>query len=133
MKVPNSKVLQIQGLNLSFHTARQLHGLVEMLPQGPEWKCKPWMTQVPTKVNIHLFYCDPLACIQVLLNNLLFNDHLAFQPMRVFETTAKTMCVYSKWMTGNVAWSMQVQFLIHQLYFILNHAIGTTTSWCDAH
>lgn len=81
-----------------------------MLPQGPEWKCKPWTTHFPTKSKIQLFYRDPLACLQAILHNPLFKDHLSFQPMRLFKTAAKVMRIYTEWMTGDAAWSMQVRF-----------------------
>lgn len=79
-----------------------------MLPSGPEWKCKPWTTNVPTRKKVDLFYRNALECIQSLLHDPLLNDHIQFTPMRLFETATKTMRVYTEWMTGNVAWSMQV-------------------------
>jgi hypothetical protein len=81
-----------------------------MLPSGPEWKCKPWTTNIPTKTKVELFYRDPLKCIQSLLHHPLLSDHIHFTPMRLFEAATKTMRTYTEWMTGDVAWSMQVQF-----------------------
>lgn len=109
---------QIKQLGLSFHTSKELRGRVEMLPKGPEWLCKPWMTNVPTKTPIQLFYRDPLECIQSLLHHPLLKDHMHFTPMRVFETAAKTMRVYSEWMTGDVAWQMQVRSLFDFILYL---------------
>ncbi|KAF9455364.1 hypothetical protein BDZ94DRAFT_1316309 [Collybia nuda] len=97
----------IKQLGLSFHTSKELRGRAEMLPKGPEWLCKPWKTNVPTKTSTQLFYRDPLECIQSLLHHPLLKDHMHFTPLRVFETAAKTMRVYNEWMTGDVAWQMQ--------------------------
>jgi hypothetical protein len=88
-----------------------------MLPKGPEWKCIPWTTNVPTKTKIHLYYGDPLECIQSLLHRLLMKDYIHFRPLRVFKTAAKTMQMYTEWMTSDVAWSMQVQSLRASPFF----------------
>ncbi|KAH9165648.1 hypothetical protein EDB89DRAFT_2116030 [Lactarius sanguifluus] len=72
-------------------------GLAEMLPQGPEWRCKPCDSPFPMKKNVHLFYRDPLECIQCILSNPLMNDHIS------------AMRIYTEWLTGDVAWSMQSQ------------------------
>ncbi|KAH9167800.1 hypothetical protein EDB89DRAFT_1856148 [Lactarius sanguifluus] len=55
-------------------------GLAEMLPQGPEWRCKPCDSPFPMKKNVDLFYRDPLECIQSILSNPLMNDHIRFTP-----------------------------------------------------
>ncbi|KIM73189.1 hypothetical protein PILCRDRAFT_731936 [Piloderma croceum F 1598] len=46
----------IRGTSVSFCTAKELRNRAEMLPQGPQWKCKPWPTRNPTKQPINLFY-----------------------------------------------------------------------------
>ena len=47
-------------------------------------------------------------CLQLLMNNLLLQDALQFEPLHIFKTSEKLMHVYSKWWTGDVAWKMQV-------------------------
>jgi hypothetical protein len=79
-----------------------------MLPKAPEWRWKRWDTQYPTKKKLDLFYRDPLACIQSILSSPLMKDHLQFSPLRVFDSSARAMRIYSEWLTGDVAWSMQV-------------------------
>lgn len=99
-------------MNLSFRTARGLRGQAEMLPHiGPKWKEKPLATSHPTKVPAHIFYHDPLECIQALLLNPLVKDYIHFTPQRVFTTAEKLMQVYSEWRTGDAAWEMQVCFI----------------------
>jgi hypothetical protein len=82
-----------------------------MLPAGPEWKCKPWTMDYETKNKISLYYCDLLECLKMILFNPLFKDHLHFTPLQLFKTAAKAMRVYTEWMTGDTAWSMQVSFI----------------------
>jgi hypothetical protein len=82
---------QVKGLKLSFGTAKGLRGLAEMLPKGPEWKCKPWNTVYPTKKNLTLFYRDPLECIQSILHSPLMKDYIEFKPLRIFESASRAM------------------------------------------
>jgi hypothetical protein len=107
---------QVKGLKLSFSTAKKLRGLAEMLPKGPEWRCKPWTTVYPTKKNITLFYRDPLECIQSILHNPLMKDFIRFKPLRVFESASSAMRIYTEWLTGNAAWSMQVISLHRSIF-----------------
>jgi hypothetical protein len=79
-----------------------------MLPEGPQWKCKPWPTSHPTKRPINLFYRDSMDCLSALFGNPLFTDHILYGPFRVFKTAEKLVRVYGEWMSGNVAWQMQV-------------------------
>ncbi|KAH9025794.1 hypothetical protein EDB85DRAFT_1893708 [Lactarius pseudohatsudake] len=92
----------ISGLGLSFRNAKRLQGLVEMLPKGPGWQCKPCDSPYPTKKDVALFYRDPPKCIQSILSNPLVNNYIRFTSFCVYE---------SAWLTGDVAWSMQSQLL----------------------
>lgn len=67
-------------------------------------------TAYPTKHVIRLFYRDPLDCIQSLLESPLVKDHIHFTPLRIFKTAEKLVRVYNEWLTGDVAWRMQVRF-----------------------
>ncbi|KAH9010154.1 hypothetical protein EDB85DRAFT_1880639 [Lactarius pseudohatsudake] len=99
----------INGLGLSFRNAKRLRGLAEMLPKGPEWRYKPCDSPYPTKKDVALFYRDPLECIQSILSNPLVNDYIRFTPFRVYESAVSAMRIYTEWLTGDVAWSMQSQ------------------------
>ncbi|KAH9008669.1 hypothetical protein EDB85DRAFT_2078106 [Lactarius pseudohatsudake] len=99
----------INGLGLSFRNAKRLRGLAEMLPKGPEWRYKPCDSSYPTKKDVALFYRDPLECIQSILSNPLVNDYIRFTPFRVYESAVSAMRIYTEWLTGDVAWSMQSQ------------------------
>jgi hypothetical protein len=91
-----------------------------MLPAGPLWKCKPWTTSHPTKSPVQLFYRDPLECIESLLNSPLSADDIEFTPYQLYRTAEKSIRVYSEWLSGDVAWSMQVcGFSTKFLYVLL--------------
>jgi hypothetical protein len=89
--------------------------LAEKLPAGPQWKCKPLNPQAPTKRPVQLFYRDAIECLQALLQNPLVADHVEFTPLRVFKTAEKLVRKYSRWMTADVAWNMQVRLLHSQV------------------
>ncbi|KAH9013680.1 hypothetical protein EDB85DRAFT_2076567 [Lactarius pseudohatsudake] len=99
----------INGLGLSFRNAKRLRGLTEMLPKGPEWRYKPCDSPYPMKKDVALFYRDPLECIQSILSNPLVNDYIRFTPFRMYESAVSAMRIYTEWLTGDVAWSMQNQ------------------------
>ncbi|KAM6504101.1 hypothetical protein JOM56_001044 [Amanita muscaria] len=99
----------IKGLNLSFSTGKKLRGLAEMLPKGPEWQCKPLETVYPTKRPLQLYYRNPLECIQSILYHPLLKDFIRLTPFRLYESAAKVMRLYTEWLSGDVAWSMQSQ------------------------
>ena len=65
-------------------------------------------TAIPTKSLVQLFYCNSVKCLEVLFQHPLFHDKLDFVPHRVYRTAERMVCVYSEWMTGNVAWDIQV-------------------------
>ncbi|KAF8868601.1 hypothetical protein BD779DRAFT_1481169 [Infundibulicybe gibba] len=99
----------IRRIGLSFRTAKDLRSRAEMLPKGPQWKCRTLHTAHPTKYPVHLFYRDPIECLQSLLSNPIFKNHIQFTPLRVFQLAQEQMRVYSEWWTGDAAWTMQEQ------------------------
>ena len=99
---------QVKKLSLSFMSAKTLHSLAEMLPSGPRWKHKIWETWYPTKDVVCLYYWDPIKCIQSLLESPISKDHIKYKPFRLFETAKWIMRVYTEWLSGEVAWAMQV-------------------------
>ena len=68
------------------------------------------MTPVyPTKNKTQLFYRDLVECLQMLMQNPLLRDHLDFEPFHIFKTAEKSMRIYTEWLSGDAAWSMQVR------------------------
>ncbi|KAL4065987.1 hypothetical protein J3A83DRAFT_4098982, partial [Scleroderma citrinum] len=55
-----------------------------------------------------LFYCNPIKCLQALLNHPLFESHISFVPRRVWTSATKICCIYDEWLSGDHAWTMQV-------------------------
>ncbi|KAL4072388.1 hypothetical protein V8B97DRAFT_2023552 [Scleroderma yunnanense] len=84
---------------------------VETLPSGPQWLWKDLPTEFPTKQPAHLFYCNPIECLQALLSHLLFNSHISFVPRRVWTNAAKICHIYDEWLSGDHAWTMQEALL----------------------
>ncbi|KAI6019933.1 hypothetical protein F5J12DRAFT_716230 [Pisolithus orientalis] len=101
----------IQLLNISFHTARALHGLAELLPGRLCWHSMEITPSQPTKQPVHLYWHNPLECIAWLLNHPLFSDQLDFVLRHVYKMPKKLCRVYTEWMTADDAWCMQSQLL----------------------
>ena len=68
-------------------------------------------TAIPTKSPVRLFYRDSVECLEALFQHPLFHDKLDFVPRCVYRTAERMVRVYSEWMTGNVAWDIQVHSL----------------------
>ena len=100
---------QVKALHLSFRSAKDLRNRAELLPKGPEWKSLSITPVYPTKNKIQLFYRDPVECLQMLMRNPLLKDHLEFEPFHIFKTAEKLMRIYTEWLSGDMAWSMQVR------------------------
>jgi hypothetical protein len=107
---------QIQQLPISFRTAKQLRGLAEMLPPGPQWRCQPWTYPHPTTSPVKLFYRDAIECLESLFGNPLLADVINLAPFRVFKTAEKLTRLYSQWLSGDTAWEMQVSCLSEALH-----------------
>lgn len=110
-----TKSPQILQLPLSFRTAKELRGRVEILPPGPQWKYKPLETNQPTKKPVKLFYRDGVECLESLFNNPLVASSIDLSPFRLFKSAEKLVRVFSEWMSGDTAWEMQVRspHLVH--------------------
>lgn len=105
----------MKRLPVSFRTAQQLRGLVELLPSGPEWRCRVIDTARPTKSPVRLFYRDTIHCLESLFNNPLFHDKMDLVPRRIYRTAERLIRVYNEWMSGDIAWHMQV-FFFHTFF-----------------
>ena len=49
-----------------------------------------------------------MECIEALFNNPLFSDSMQYNPFQVFKAAEWLVCIYGEWMSGNVAWNLQV-------------------------
>jgi len=62
------------------------------------------------KHPLHLFYHNPLDCLQALLSNPLLASHISFVPHKVWMSAAKICQIYDEWLSGNRAWNIQVRY-----------------------
>jgi hypothetical protein len=139
LKTILNAVPQIKGIGLSFRNAKDLRNRAEILPtykpevdsnpnlrwthgqQGLRWLSKRIKTEVPTKKDVVLHYRDPLLCLQYLMQNPLFHDHISFTPFHLYESAAKVMRIYTEWLSGDQAWETQVSFaFLYSLFFVTN-------------
>jgi hypothetical protein len=130
-----TNISKVKKLGLSFGSAKDLRSRAEMLPSGPPWMCKQLQMEYPTKNKIYLYYRDPVECLKSLLRSPLLKDHLDFTPRRLFENAEKLVRVYTEWLSGDAAWSMQVRALHIMMFLapILNKlCIGEAASRCNA-
>lgn len=103
-------------MNLSFRSAKVLRSRVDLLPKGPRWKGKRWKPITPAKNKLHVFYRDPIECLQSLISNPLAKDFLRLSPFHLFKGAQNMMRVYTEWLSGDAAWSMQVCKIVAYYY-----------------
>ncbi|KAF7328115.1 hypothetical protein MVEN_02568400 [Mycena venus] len=80
--------------NLSFHNNRSFLLKVDQLPTGPDWTCKI-VTAAGNRLDendelmsedLELWMRDPFKCIEELMSNPAFREHMAYAPERVYAT-----------------------------------------------
>ncbi|KAF7319573.1 hypothetical protein HMN09_00296900 [Mycena chlorophos] len=90
---------------LSFKTAKELRSRIELLPTGPAWSSQTISYPgFPTKKPIVLFYRNPLDCIQLLLRNPLFKDHIDLIPTQIYRGQER---LHKEWINSDGAWNLQ--------------------------
>ncbi|KAJ7052417.1 hypothetical protein C8F01DRAFT_1333027 [Mycena amicta] len=90
---------------LSFKTAKELRQRVELLPTGPRWMSQSiTYAGFPTKKPIVLFYRNSLECVQFLLRNPLFKNHIDFVPTKLSQNEQP---LHKEWINSESAWKMQ--------------------------
>jgi len=88
---------------------------VDQLPTGLGWQCE--IVDVvgdtlddngkPMGEKLELWRRDPLECIQELLGNPVFKDHVSYVPERVYTSTEGEERVYDEMWTGDWWWNTQ--------------------------
>ena len=125
--------LKITQLPLSFRSAKALRGQAEMLPKGPQWYCKPWPIVHPTKAPIKLYYHNAIECIKALFINPLFTKSIQYSPFHIFKTSEKLVCIYGEWLSGDIAWNLQVRYSHHfsvRIFLISSVQLVFTSQQC---
>lgn len=119
-------------MSLSFHTAKRLRALVEILPSGVAWsRVEIDRTLFPSKEPIYLYKHDAIDCIEDLFRNPLFKDHLSFTPTKLFRGAENLVRIYTEWMTGDNAHDFQVCIIFVDRYIHLTRITGSITYWFD--
>lgn len=62
----------------------------------------------PTNKLAILYYRNSLNCIEALFNHPYFASYMDCIPFRTFTTVEQVVREYSEWMSGDVAWDIQV-------------------------
>ena len=125
---------QFNNIPLSFTSAKVIHSQIELLPSSPQWSYKTVPTLVPTKDDVILYYRDPIECLKCLFSNPLHQEHIELIPYHCYTLAEKTNRVYSEWMSGDVAWQIQVSlsyFSSPEISLLLvRPSYWRNTSWC---
>lgn len=107
----------MKGLPLSFWTAKEFRGRVEILPPGPAWKGKAFPASQPTKLVPTLFWRDPIECVQAIYHNPTFHGHIHLTPHRVYQDANRALRQFGEWISGDAAWKFQVRICLLSLQF----------------
>ena len=99
-------------MSLSFRTAKDLHAQAELLPSGPRWNFRIIPTTHPTKQPVHLYSRDALDCVESLFNHPFFAGKMDYTPFCLFTTAECIVQVFTKWMSSDGAWDMQVRICV---------------------
>ncbi|KAJ7779093.1 hypothetical protein B0H16DRAFT_1878677 [Mycena metata] len=112
------KVLQVrEGMKLSFHNNRAFLQRIDMLPDGPQWRCYPF-TLVGDEVDlegkkkeqtVEMWCRDPVECVKELVGNTAFAKQ-AYEPCRIFKRFADgkySNREYNEMWTGDWWWEIQ--------------------------
>ncbi|KIJ12071.1 hypothetical protein PAXINDRAFT_15099 [Paxillus involutus ATCC 200175] len=102
------KLNLVQSLPLSFHMAKELRNRAELLPPGPHWKYRIVAMAHPMKNPAVLYYRDSLECVELLLNHPYYTSHINYTLFCLFTTAERIVREYAEWMSGDVAWCMQL-------------------------
>ncbi|KAJ7619276.1 hypothetical protein FB45DRAFT_755446 [Roridomyces roridus] len=100
---------------LSFHNNRAFLQKIDALPTGPGWSCEIMSVVGNVKdedgnlltEDLELWMRDPVECIQQLMGNPLFKEHMVYAPERAYTSAKGTTRVLDEMWTGNWWWEIQ--------------------------
>ncbi|KAF8223722.1 hypothetical protein L208DRAFT_1315423, partial [Tricholoma matsutake] len=98
-----------QHAQLSFHNTYSFLKKIDKLPSGPEWTCDvidvtgdhEGEDGMLMREQLELWHCDPVECIQDLIGNPAFHDHLADRPEHVYADSRGGNCIIDKTWTAD--------------------------------
>ncbi|KAI0337580.1 hypothetical protein BDW22DRAFT_1465461 [Trametopsis cervina] len=103
---------------LSFKDKRSFFKKIDALPRGPEWRCEMWEAvgdevddngEKRTEV-LELWKRDPVKCIEDLLSNPMFEEHLHYAAERTYEDSERMRPIFGEMWTGE--WWEETQKLL---------------------
>ena len=62
----------------------------------------------PMVKNLELWFRDPVECVNELLSNPAFKDHISYAPEHVYSNKEGTERIYDEMWTGDWWWETQV-------------------------
>ena len=125
-----SDPLQIKGASLLFCSAKELRTWAEILLLGPKWVCTMLCPKYPVKQPLHLFYRNPIECLQALLSHPLFANHITFIPRKVWTCAVKLCRVYDEWLGKDMGKPMGITAPTHGYLISWVTQMGT---WVPTH
>jgi hypothetical protein len=89
---------------------------IDQLPHGPKWECELFTTEgdvidpatgKKSCQTLELWKRNPVECIQELLGNPAFRDHIRYAPERLYEDHEGTKPIISEMWTAD--WWEEIQ------------------------
>jgi hypothetical protein len=116
-----TKALQIQnGRCTLFHNSQLLFQKINALPSGPEWICE--LFQVEGDIvdedaacqtgTVELWHQNPVECVQELIGNPMFKQHMKYAPYRLYMNKDSTDQCWDEMATGSWWWGIQVRYAL---------------------
>jgi hypothetical protein len=100
----------------SFSSNYTLLKRIDALPIDSVWKCKVIVVKgddigkdgKPKTESVELWSRDPIECLQNLIGNPAFRDHISYVSQKVFTSESGSTRIYDEAWTGDRWWAMQV-------------------------
>ena len=102
----------------SFGNKRAFYKYIDTLPRGPKWECEPFVItgdeldkqKQPRTELVYLWKQNPVECIQELIRNLAFREHLWYTPEKVYKDCNGDNQMFDEMWTSDWWWNLQVRF-----------------------
>nr|GAT52132.1 predicted protein [Mycena chlorophos] len=103
------------GAKPSYRSAYTFYQKIDALPSGPAWSCdvikltgdKIGDDGKPMEEEVEFWYRDALECIEDIMGNPAFKEHMNYAPKRVYRDEEGTNREYSEMCSGDLWWGLQ--------------------------
>jgi hypothetical protein len=96
----------MRNIGLSFRTAQTANRLIDALPQVPKWSVIKLTTKYPTREPILFYKRDVGECVEYMLSDPMFADHMHFVPVKHYDANGHR--IFCEAISGMQAWNTQV-------------------------